>query len=287
MTCSEYRSWIGPLVEGDLGKEETRELMSHIESCPECREEYKLLKATVSAVRSLEPVQLPAGFGRDLRKKLLSQPVRPWYARISWAIPATAAAALVLVLTVGSMLDMFSPMSPLGLRSAQEDRVADQPTEDTVGLMTESADPEPDFQLQMLRLSAELVVSDLQGAVTSVTSLVHELKGQVQEGQPEDEDFRLIFQLEKELMEDALRALEELGDLRYQHMEGYDLGEEYMTVKGLAFHLEELVEEQRTRDPEGEVLSRLVEDLSRAQARLERIRTANETILIELLLRED
>lgn len=102
---------VAVLALGALPADEARELRAHMETCPECREEYRLLRPAVDAVGvSAEACVDAASAGGSvappgpLLKKRIMQQIRPNVAEmravrpIVWPAYAVAAACLIAVL---------------------------------------------------------------------------------------------------------------------------------------------------------------------------------------------
>lgn len=70
MSCQEIRDKLSAYLDGVLDEKETDEIQSHIEHCPECRQEIEDLKKTIALLSSLEEIIPPASFRRELRHKL-------------------------------------------------------------------------------------------------------------------------------------------------------------------------------------------------------------------------
>jgi len=293
VTCSQCRSRLTALLEGDLTPDEASVVRDHIASCASCREEYGLLQDTALAVRDLEPLDLPAGFQRGLRRRLLEEAPVPWYRRVHWAIPASvsSAAVLILVLVVASALDLFAPTPDLMRMQTEHAQVADEPSpEDTFAdtLVEDSPRLEMDDLDRAVasRLSAVLEVPDVQSARRSLSRLVEDLGGEIHRSAEVSGRYNhLTITFSQNLTSSLLNGLGELGRLEYEELEGHDLHTEYREASDLVSLLEDIIEVERARqDPDGARLVRLAEEMDRALLRQERVESMLNQVLMELLL---
>lgn len=105
MTHDEVRARLSALIDGALDAREAAEVASHLDGCAVCRAGLAHLRATVAALREVEPVEAPEGFAAAVRARLEQVgPVRRsvWaraalpQARWSWKTAAAAAAVAVV-----------------------------------------------------------------------------------------------------------------------------------------------------------------------------------------------
>jgi predicted anti-sigma-YlaC factor YlaD len=118
-TCSQIRSSLGLLLDGELPPERAEAIRSHLEDCPACREERRQLEKLDGAMRSFfmsEAAHVDAaGFWRGVQQRVETDgqsPFRRWFEQagaairapsLVWAVPA------VLALVVGGLyFDVFS-----------------------------------------------------------------------------------------------------------------------------------------------------------------------------------
>lgn len=70
MQCQEVQELLSAYLDGMLDPSEREAAGRHLEQCPACRSELEELKTVVDLVRDLPPVDPPAGFRQELRRKL-------------------------------------------------------------------------------------------------------------------------------------------------------------------------------------------------------------------------
>jgi hypothetical protein len=111
MNCDGVRGLLSAYVDGELSAGELLRVEQHLRRCHWCADEVDALRQTIALIASLEEVEVPANFHVQLHERLaaLGPPVKA--ARIAtvhhakrqdfrrWAVPAAAAAALVIGVT--------------------------------------------------------------------------------------------------------------------------------------------------------------------------------------------
>lgn len=111
MDCRVAQELISPYIDGELDREEARQLEAHIESCSECRQRFGQIKAVVQMVGVLEKEELPDGFLDRLQARLEAEQVTGMIHRkhsrfsrwIKWVGIAAAAAIIVLAIRALSL----------------------------------------------------------------------------------------------------------------------------------------------------------------------------------------
>ena len=109
MTCDHVRGELAAYLEGLLDPVEAETVAEHLSACPACFEETRRQKATWSLLGADEPLEAPADLARrvleEVRREVPREPARviPISRWRRWALPALAAAA-VLVVALGSFL---------------------------------------------------------------------------------------------------------------------------------------------------------------------------------------
>jgi len=116
MRCTEAKRLLSPYLDGAVSGTEMRALQEHMESCPACRREYKLLRQTQQWLVSSGRPKLPADLGLKLRLAISREAAaarRPWLARFAqyeglrarvenglhaFMVPATAGLMCALVI---------------------------------------------------------------------------------------------------------------------------------------------------------------------------------------------
>ncbi len=101
---------LSAFLDGELSKEERREIAVHLKSCAQCRKELENLSIGSDSLDLIEDVQVPPYFRLHLKdriaeresKRLFRKPFAEWAARV--AIPIGAAAFIIFSLFLGSHL---------------------------------------------------------------------------------------------------------------------------------------------------------------------------------------
>src|SRR3990172_383912 len=109
------RAQFSALIDGVLTAAEAAEVEAHVAGCPACRAVLAQLRATVTLVREVEPVQIPDGFAAAVRgrlEQLSAAPPQSTWSRWRLALPRlawswkTAAAAASLALVAGFAVNL-------------------------------------------------------------------------------------------------------------------------------------------------------------------------------------
>lgn len=105
MTCTGYRRWLSPYVDGILKPEDRARMEDHLRGCDRCRRELESLQCMLQTLRTLEspatPELLP-GIHRKLAappawRRVLERFLAPWPASLPWHGLALATTALLVV----------------------------------------------------------------------------------------------------------------------------------------------------------------------------------------------
>lgn len=110
MNCDGVRGLLSAYVDGELSAGELLRVEQHLRRCHWCADEVDALRQAIALVASLEEVEVPASFHMQLHERLVAlgppQAVLPASAQRTrrqdfrrWAVPAAAAAALVIGVT--------------------------------------------------------------------------------------------------------------------------------------------------------------------------------------------
>ena len=120
MDCAKAREYLHLYIDEALPASYRRELEQHLQSCPDCALELEQLRALSCALRSLPHKELPFGFTQALHEKLTAEPrpARPALTQRGWVKAVAAAAMLMLIIGVISMINNNSRLSS---RSAPKD----------------------------------------------------------------------------------------------------------------------------------------------------------------------
>jgi len=96
MNCPELKSVLIDYLDGRLTPDRAASARAHLESCPECRREAELHRATWEMAGRIEPLEPDASFGAHVRRRVR----RSRLARIVASCAAAAAALAVALLAV-------------------------------------------------------------------------------------------------------------------------------------------------------------------------------------------
>ncbi len=102
MDCGIARTWLFRLMDEELSPAEREQLNSHLESCPSCTREWKLLTLPRRIGRAIPALEPPPFFYARLRARLEreSQAVTIWQLVLGLSrqiVPALATVTLVIV----------------------------------------------------------------------------------------------------------------------------------------------------------------------------------------------
>ena len=73
MKCSQYQEKFWDYYDGTLSREEAAELEKHLESCPECAAEAKMVKQMLESLHTLPEAALPEGYHEELMGKIAKE----------------------------------------------------------------------------------------------------------------------------------------------------------------------------------------------------------------------
>jgi len=116
MRCDHVIELFTRYRDGDLDAPTRQQVEAHLAACARCPGEFASLDAICTYLRELRPEPAPATLVRDVRARLAARPERPRAVLLRWALPAAAAAALVVV--------AFGVLSPILSRPREAARKA-------------------------------------------------------------------------------------------------------------------------------------------------------------------
>jgi mycothiol system anti-sigma-R factor len=108
MKCNVAVVFMHDYLDGDLAREDAKQLQQHLAECPSCHARYESLERTDAFVRTLPIEKAPDQLGDRIMKSLPS-PRRP-AAWTSWVRrhPAVSAAAIFMVVMLSSFVAMWN-----------------------------------------------------------------------------------------------------------------------------------------------------------------------------------
>lgn len=157
------RARFSALIDGALTAREAAQVDAHLERCAACRANLAHLRATVTLLREVEPVQVPEGFAVAVRGRLEqlsgATPRLGWsrlltaFPRVRWSWKTAAAAAsiaLVAVFAANLVREIVPSSVNLGIRerfrkegAANRQRSAEE-SRDELAAKAPAAAPRPD-----------------------------------------------------------------------------------------------------------------------------------------------
>ncbi len=140
MECREARELFSEYLDKQLAHEENLKLISHLEVCPECREELDRMDSLLAAIHSRSMIELtaPEGFASSVMARIKQEEAARAKGRWKRWKQAGAAAAAALLLASGPILMNNTPL----LQVADNPVISEPSPEVTSSL--DSNNPAPD-----------------------------------------------------------------------------------------------------------------------------------------------
>jgi anti-sigma factor RsiW len=115
MKCNVAVVYMHDHLDGDLAREEMKQLQQHLSECPSCYTRYESLERTDALVRALPIEKAPDGLSARIMKSLPSR--RRPVAWTSWVRrhPAVSAAAIFMVVMLSSFVSMWNQSQELSI----------------------------------------------------------------------------------------------------------------------------------------------------------------------------
>jgi len=105
MNCIEVQNLLSAYIDDQCTTQEENMLREHLDSCPACLEEYKVIESIVHMTHQIEEVDLPESFHSDLMIRIHNQAddsrKKPFYKRVYGS--SIVAAALLFFVVFGIM----------------------------------------------------------------------------------------------------------------------------------------------------------------------------------------
>lgn len=112
--CKVYRTMLFDYVSDLLSDEEKADLLSHLDICPDCKEELLKIQAIIGATQTLPEVEVPIGLRESVTERISdmankSKPRNIYALRriASFALPLAACAVLAIGIYSNGLLDSF------------------------------------------------------------------------------------------------------------------------------------------------------------------------------------
>lgn len=127
MKCENIKELMSMYIDNEINEVDKAKFEKHIAQCPQCKEEYEILKDLVLECSEIDEVELPQGFMEELHKKLIvAQTNKPskftqFIRRANWKpVAGAVAAVLILAISVNSLVGnkSFNQVQSLGAQSA-------------------------------------------------------------------------------------------------------------------------------------------------------------------------
>jgi hypothetical protein len=264
------RAQFSALIDGVLTAAEAAEVEAHVAGCPACRADLAQLRATVTLVRGVEPVQVPDGFAAAVRGRIqqlsaaaprttlprwrLALPRFGW----SWKTAAAAASvALVAVFAVNLVREMF-PSSAVyrvngelgrGQRDAREaDRLAapgsklGQADLERSAQQVPSANEPAPFRRVIRTGQIAIEVEKFDAAARRLLSIAEAAGGFVADSSYADEGGTprgtFVLRVPAARFGEVIRQVEGLGTVQRRQISGQDVTEEYIDLEARVRNLE-------------------------------------------------
>lgn len=195
MNCQDVRELSSDYLDRRLAPHELSALEEHLGVCPDCRREIEALRATISLLGSLDPVETSADFLSQVHRKLEQESrlsrIRGWLLEPIKIKVSLEITALVLVGILASHLYYRTPElareSRLSVPAKSPPAARDRATEPAAAA-EKSLDAVPEAKPQTMaagsRAAEEVVVDDVASYEKKVQALLTQMGGRIlrQEG---------------------------------------------------------------------------------------------------------
>ncbi|MDP4153238.1 MAG: zf-HC2 domain-containing protein [Bacillota bacterium] len=145
MTCEQYEEKINMLIDDELQDDEKEELLKHLESCGECKENYEMLLKMKNAFADAE-IAAPETLHNDIMQKVNAAAIRKKRHKrpLPFAFIAAAAAVIIITLTNGDIEKLFNnkTLTPDMSNYSSQSNTTNQPSYNTND--TTASSPKPD-----------------------------------------------------------------------------------------------------------------------------------------------
>ncbi|WP_203247913.1 zf-HC2 domain-containing protein [Sporosarcina beigongshangi] len=107
-TCPEHIvHYMHAYLDGDISRDEERELRQHLESCEQCKEMMNGLTESIAFIGSAVQIQAPANFVNGVMARLPKEKSQAGFQRLLRRHPFLAAAAMFVILMSASLFSSY------------------------------------------------------------------------------------------------------------------------------------------------------------------------------------
>ncbi|MDC3414787.1 zf-HC2 domain-containing protein [Aquibacillus sp. 3ASR75-11] len=114
-------------LDDELSTDDKSKLQAHLKSCTSCQQHYQELKKTNTYMKSMDQINVPHDFTRNVMNNLPKEPKRVGYKRWMKTHPIVTAAAIFFVLMFAGLSSVWNGNSQLTV-SKQKDLVIENNT---------------------------------------------------------------------------------------------------------------------------------------------------------------
>jgi anti-sigma factor RsiW len=100
-------------LDGDLRKDEERELRRHLETCDACQKHFHELSRTITLIQSVEQMEAPVNFSKNVMQNLPTEKSHIKYTRWFKKHPVITVAAVFFLFLFSSIFSMWNRDSEL------------------------------------------------------------------------------------------------------------------------------------------------------------------------------
>lgn len=268
MECSDIRRHLSEYIDGQCPEDIRAAVAAHLQTCPDCREEYRQLSALSCRMRELPPQELPFDFATVMEEKLreedrLHPRKKPVHKR-AWVRALGLCACLVLVMFLAGLAALLfggmgastpadsyyegisstangTPYEAVydewGYRSAGSDMApAQEEMAADARYGTDSVDQEAIQRKIIMNWSLRLQVEDFDAAYDRIQSIARSYGGYVVSGYTYGNDsgsYRdgfISIRVEAGRAQQAVEDISGLGELQGNEFSSEDVTSEYYDI---------------------------------------------------------
>lgn len=108
--CNEIKDLLSFYLEGQLHENERKQVVSHLESCVDCKKELEQLSILLEGIKDVEQLELPEDFNQKLHDKLINtdQGEHKRFYTFTWASGLVACFLLLIFSINGGYFNLFN-----------------------------------------------------------------------------------------------------------------------------------------------------------------------------------